>query len=182
MRRISILLTIIVQFLLTNTVSSQNGNGEKITFHPFVQYGIYSITKLQNPELYEYVNSSGDIIGGISLKPNNKFTIGIFVGFENVQAQLINFIPINDEKIKTKYIGSSLKYTYSRNRNFNFYTGLSTLLLQVDKQLTLEKSIVYTYGYDITILGIEYFIYNHLGSFFEIGAGETGFFRFGINF
>ncbi len=170
----------ILMFILISISGYSQRHGQidaKIQIKPFAGYGILSITQLQNPNLYEYVYTKGDFIGGFSCKFNSDFRYVAFVGYEKTHPVLQGTTVNKEIFVKTTYFGAGLQYYYFKHNRFNLYSGISTLLIKAQKQLPLENGIIFKNSLDLTIIGVEYCIGRRMSTEFQIGAGESGFIK-----
>ena len=148
-----------------------------VTFHPFIGYGKYSITQLENPDLYESLNSKGDFFGGFYLRTESKITLSMSVGYEYSNPILKGSTMSDDNFIKTQYVGAGIQYSYLQHKNWELFSGVSSLLVKTQKELPIEKSTIFDTKFDFTIIGIQYNLFQHLSASIMIGAGESGFVR-----
>ena len=148
-----------------------------ITFHPFIGYGKYSITQLENPDLYESLNSKGDFFGGFYLRTQSKISLSMSVGYEYANPILKGSTMSNDNFIKTQYVGAGIQYSYLQHKNWELFSGISSLLVKTQKELPIEKSTIFDTKFDFTIIGLQYNLFKHLSASIMIGAGESGFVR-----
>jgi hypothetical protein len=177
---ILILLSLISISIQAQTEQKKIEMPEKPSMHLFAAYGKYSITQLQNPELYENLNSTGDFFGGILLDLPNKIDVGMLVGFENTNPTLKGATNSKNYFANTSYAGVSLQYSYYQTNRIEMYAGIASLLVKTQKNLPTEEGITFSTALDFTILGIQYTISKRFACFLSVGAGEAGFVRAGL--
>ena len=143
-------------------------------------YGIFSFYKVENPQLYSKVESSGLAFAGYTLKLDADYSIGLLFGYEAL-------IPIINNSPQSFYVNRSfamarLKRTLVRKKHYSLYISALAGLNREEKKLADDKGTDFEPVYDVVFIGFETHGNKNFKLFVETGYNRLSLLRCGAGF